>query len=120
MNMLDQDLQNALTKLDKSVPLKRRFGAPALIASLLMTAVIGGGAWGYDRFVPDVSQDRLMRMIVIASRSGEIDPVRLLLTVEEKVGKKADNFNGLDRAQALEYLIDKIDLDKAKPEWVVY
>jgi len=118
--MFDENLQNALTKLDKSVPLRRRYGLPAFIGSMLLTVSIGVAAWGYNNFVPDVSQDRLMRMIVIASRGGEIDPVHLLLSVEEKLGKKAGSFNGVDRAQAVEYLIDKIDLDQQKPEWVVY
>ncbi|WP_028877800.1 hypothetical protein [Terasakiella pusilla] len=118
--MFDEDLQDALAKLDKSVPLKRRYGLPALATVVFTTFAVAMGTWSYQSFVPDVSQDRLMRMIVIASRGGEVDPVRLLMSVEEKLGKKADKFNGMDRAQAVEYLIDEIDLQKSNKEWVVY
>ncbi|WP_135081790.1 hypothetical protein [Terasakiella sp. SH-1] len=118
--MFDANIQSALEKLDQSVPKKKRFLWPAVSAACVLVTSLAVGAWSFDRYMPSITQEDMLRMIVVSSRSGQVDPVRLMYNIEEQIGKKVDNFNRLDRAQAVEYLLEKIELEKERQEFVVY
>ncbi|SCA57179.1 hypothetical protein MTBPR1_40202 [Candidatus Terasakiella magnetica] len=118
--MFDANIQATLEKLDQSVPKKKRFFWPLVSGLSVLVVSLGVGLWSYERYMPSITQDDLVRMIVVSSRNGQVDPVRLMYKVEEQVGKKVDDFNRLDRAQAVEYLLEKMELNKSRQELVVY
>ncbi len=118
--MFDEDIQAALLNLDKSVPKKRRYALPIISALSVFIVTVGVGLWGYQTLIPSVSQDHLMRMIIVSSRTNETDPVRLMLNVEQRVGKRIEEFGHADRVHALEYLMNRIELKRDRTEMIVY
>ena len=119
-SMFDENIQAALKKLDKSVPKKRRYATPLIAAMTVFILTAGVGLWSFNSMVPAVSQDNLLRMIIVSSRNSTVDPIRLMLSVEERAGKKIEDFDSVDRAKALEFLMNKIELQKDRTEMVVY
>jgi len=118
--MLDENLQTALKELDASVAKKKGYSRSVVVVLFALVVLGGVSVIGYEKAIPSITQDNFMRMIVISSRSGEIDPVRLLINVEQKMGKKADDFNRLDRANAVQYLLDRVEIQKRNTEQLVY
>ncbi|WP_419798510.1 MAG: hypothetical protein ACNI26_02130 [Terasakiella sp.] len=119
--MFDQNIQNALAKLD--VNAKKRKRKRSLIVSLAGLALIFsvfGGVWGYQQMMPSVSMDHLSRLIIVASRSSDNDPIRLLGDIERRMGKKMENLSNTERVDAVAYLMNHIELHHNRQELISY
>ena len=119
--MYDKNIQDALSKLDRSTQKrnpKRIVGFVALGFAIAMT--IAGGTWFYSQSVPVVSEENLSRLIIVASRSSDNDPIRLLVDVERHVGKKIQHFSNKERVNAMGYLMSHIELNYNKQELISY
>jgi len=119
--MFDQDIQNTLEKLDKGAKRrkkKRSFGIA--LAGVALCLSLAGGALLYKQVVPTVSMDHLSRLIVLASRSSDNDPIRLLGDIEQRMGKKMQYLSNAERVDALGYLMDHIELHHNRQELITY
>ncbi len=119
--MLDKDIQDALSKLDNSAKKSsfQRYGLAAVLGVALMLCMVGGYAF-YKQAVPEISEKQLSQMIVVAARTSDNDPLRLLGEVERHIGKRLSDFSIIERADALTYLMDHIDLHKSKEALIYY
>jgi hypothetical protein len=119
--MLNQDIQNALQELDTRTQKKKnkRVLGSSMIGVVLLVAALGG-VWFYKQSVPTVTMDHLSRMIIIASRTSDNDPIRLLGDIEREMGKSVQDLSNRERAKALNYLMSHIDLHHNRKELITY
>lgn len=119
--MLDQDIQSALSKLDQSSKATRhkRYALFGLVGFVFLLAAIGGSVY-QKKQVPEVTAEHLSRLIVIASRTSNNDPVRLLGDVERYMGKRMRSLSDKERMAALSFLIGHIELNHNKQELITY
>ncbi|NVJ93106.1 MAG: hypothetical protein HWE34_15690 [Methylocystaceae bacterium] len=82
--------------------------------------IVTGALWIRQEAIPTVSEEQLSRLIVVASRTSDNDPIRLLGDVERHMGKKFQDFSKVERANALSYLIKHIELDHKRQELISY
>jgi hypothetical protein len=119
--MFDQSLQNRLSQLDLAVKKsKKSYRYKMMTLGFVLTVPIFGGFWAYQQPIPEVSVDHLARMVIIASRTSDNDPIRLLGDVERHMGKKIQNLSKVERADALNFLMSHIDLHHNREELISY
>ncbi|NVK18505.1 MAG: hypothetical protein HWE30_07425 [Methylocystaceae bacterium] len=119
--MLDEDLQKTLSKLDDTSKKRKfhRFGSAGIAGVVFAFAVLSGVVF-YQHSVPKVSEDQLSRLIIIASRNSNNDPISLLSDVERHMGKKVQELSNVERANALNYLMGHIELHNNPTELISY
>ncbi len=119
--MLDPNIQKALAELDKSskksMPQSMKWAG---VFGFFMVLTVAGVLWIRQESIPTVSEEQLSRLIVVASRTSDNDPIRLLVDVERHMGKKFQDFSKAERANALSYLIKHIELDHKRQELISY
>lgn len=119
--MLNQDIQKALQKLDRTAEKRRNKRRIQMVVSgLFMLSLAVGGVTYYHKSVPDVTAAHLSRMIIIASRTSDNDPIRLLGDVERHMGKKLQELSNAERANAMNFLISHIELHHNRQELISY
>ncbi|WP_417831561.1 hypothetical protein [Terasakiella sp.] len=119
--MFDQNIQDALAKLDVNAKKrKRKRSLVVSIAGLALIFSVLGGVWGYQQMMPTVSMDHLSRLIIVASRSSDNDPIRLLGDIERRMGKKMDKLSNAERVDAVAYLMNHIELHHNRQELISY
>jgi hypothetical protein len=119
--MLDQNIQEALSQLDKNSKKTMSQSVKwAGVFGFFIVLLVAGGLWMRQEAIPTVSEEQLSRLIVVASRTSDNDPIRLLGDVERHMGKKFQNFSKVERANALSYLIQHIELDHRRQELISY
>ncbi len=120
--MYNQNIQDALNKLDRGAKTKRRFRALGYsLAGVAIALLIGGGLWMYAaKPSTTLTADQLSRLIIIASRNSDNDPIRLLSDLERQMGKRIQELSMRERADALDYLMDHIELNHNHQELVHY
>jgi len=119
--VLDQDLQTALSRLNKGAK-KRKQKKSLLIAvaGVALSISVVFGLWAQQKQVPQISADHLTRLIVIASRTSDNDPVRLMGDLERYMGKNLSSLTHVERANALSFLMTHIELHHNKQEMISY
>lgn len=119
--MYDQNLQKMLNTLDTSkikTPRKRYLYAP-FIGFLVLGAVIAGSVY-YSNTFPKVTEEDLARLIVVASKTSDNDPIRILGDVERHMGKDVKDFSQQERAGAINYLMNHIELHHKNQSLISY
>jgi hypothetical protein len=119
--MLNQNIQDALMKLDHGASKrKKKRSLSAMLAGVAIIFTIAGGVWTYEQITPSVSMDHLSRLIILASRTSDNDPIRLLGDIERRMGKKMQNLSNAERVDALGYLMNHIELHHNRQELISY
>jgi len=119
--MFDQNIQDALAKLDVNAKKrKRKRSLVVSIAGLALIFSIFSGALVYQQMMPSVSMDHLSRLIIVASRSSDNDPIRLLGDIERRMGKKMEKLSNAERVDAVAYLMNHIELHHNRQELISY
>jgi len=120
--MLNQDIQNALSTLDNrsKKKTKNKMVFSILLGVGLFAAVLTAGWRYYEDPMPTVSVDHLSRLIIIASRTSDNDPIRLLGDIERHMGKKMQDLSSSERANALSYLMGHIELHYNQKDLISY
>ena len=119
--MYNQDIQDALAQLDKGTTkksFKRYIFGISVSAVVLATVAIG--SWAYKSNMPEMTDDHLSRLIIIASRTSNNDPIRMLGDIERHLGKTIPEFSTSDRADAISFLMKHIELHHNRQELISY
>ena len=119
--MYNQNIQDALLKLDKKAKRKntKRYALAGLIGIVFTLGTLGGYVYTQSTS-PKITEGQLSRLVIIASRTSDNDPVRLIGEIERYMGKPVEDMNSRERANAMGFLMSHIELHHKKQEMISY